>query len=95
MYQKLNQLWGFRILAGILYLVDYKRLAGFGRTNARNRGETKNEGICHDVIENKSSKMDRFWLATMLMKIKELSHRSHDVIDAKAIYGLCPLRIVA
>jgi len=47
------------------------------------KGELKNEGKSHDVIENKCRKMSISGYATMFMKTNTLYLLCHDVVENK------------
>jgi hypothetical protein len=66
-----------------LYVADTKGVIAPWRVRRREKGEIKNEGISHDVIENKCRKISVLGYPTMSMKTKGLFCYSHDVYEKK------------
>ena len=60
-----------------------KELSRRGGCGAGKKGKLKNEGISHDVIENKCRKISVLGYPTMSMKTKGLLDHTHDVYEKK------------
>jgi hypothetical protein len=66
-----------------MYGYDSKIVSSLQRRERSEKGELKNEGYSHDVIENTCRKMSVLATPTIFMKTSDLSRHSHDSHENK------------